>query len=170
MCSEEILRLVTDINKVCKKLDYKWNINSGGCCFVSRVIAEGLERLKIKYKLVLYYYSDMTDDCASEVRRSIKERNIHTFPNGDDTGSHYAIYIPKIKAFLNKSNRYSKEYYRQMFVSRVNFSDLEWIYNTGSWNDVYDTRYNNPIRKRLNSIFNKYEKEFNRNKLGDEML
>ena len=57
-----------------------------------------------------------------------------------------------------------------MFVSRVNFSDLEWIYNTGSWNDVYDTRYNNPIRKRLNSIFNKYEKEFNRNKLGDEML
>lgn len=158
MCPEEIIRLTTDINQICKELDKEWNINSGGCCLVSQLIAEGLEKLKIKYKLVLYFHGYMSDSPASKIRRNIKTRDLNAFPNGEETGSHYAIYIPKIKVFLNKSH-YSRGSYRQMFIGRVNHSDIEWIYKTGEWNDWYDIRHNRLLAKRLKSIFEKYEKE-----------
>lgn len=158
MCSEEIIRLAADINQICKELDEKWSLNCGGCCLVSQLIAEGLERLKVKYKLVVYFHDYMSDSPASKVRKDIKARDLSKFPNGEETGSHYAIYIPRIKVFLNKSI-YNRRDHRQMFIGRVNCSDIKWIYDTGDWNDCYDTRHNRLLMKRLKSIFKKYEKE-----------
>lgn len=157
---EEINRLSKDINDLCKELDNKWSINTGGCCFVSSIIAKHLEKLKIKYKLVLYFYEgDNGWNPPSWIKQGIKDRNVYRFPSGENTCSHYAIYIPKIKKFLNKPNRFSKSKYERMFINGINCSDLTWIYDTGEWNDIYNRSNNGPITKRLNSIFKKYEKE-----------
>lgn len=170
MYTEEITRLITDINEVCKKLDRKWDINSGGCCLVSAAIAEGLERFNIKYKVVLYYSRYRGPYGALEVRKNIKTKDIDSFPNGDETGSHYTIYIPSVNTILNSSYFKDDYYYRKTMVSKITCKDLQWIYNTGCWNDCYDTKHNISVRKKINSIFNKYEKEFNERKFRDEML
>lgn len=46
--------LFKNLNQLCKDLDYKYNINSGGCCFVAAVIAEQLENCNIPFKLIHY--------------------------------------------------------------------------------------------------------------------
>ena len=167
MYTEEITRLATDINRICKKLDEKWDINSGGCCLVSAIIAEGLERLNIKYKVVLFYGSYIEPYGALEVRKNIKTKDINSFPNGDETGSHYSIYIPSIRVFLNSDDYTGDRYYKKTIVGKVTHKDLQWIYETGCWNSCYDTRYNKSIRNKINSIFKKYEKEFNKGKSRD---
>ena len=46
--------LFKNLNQLCKDLDYKYDINSGGCCFVAAVIAEQLENCNIPFKLIHY--------------------------------------------------------------------------------------------------------------------
>ena len=46
--------LFKNLNQLCKDLDYKYDINSGGCCFVAAVIAEQLENYNIPFKLIHY--------------------------------------------------------------------------------------------------------------------
>ena len=167
MYTEEITRLVTDINRICKNLDEKWDINSGGCCLVSAIIAEGLERLNIGYKVVLYYSNYVEPYSALEVRKNIKTKDINSFPNGVKTGNHYSIYIPSIKVFLNSSYFIKNSCYRKTIVGKITCKDLQWVYNTGCWNDCYDTRHNISVRNKINSIFKKYEKEFNKRKSRD---
>ena len=35
-----------------------------------------------------------------------------------------------------------------------------FIYKNGSWNDIYDTKYNKMINTEITKVFKKYEKEF----------
>lgn len=40
------------LNKICKELDKKYEINSGGCCYVASIIAEELEKRNIPFSYV----------------------------------------------------------------------------------------------------------------------
>ena len=42
------------LDSVCKKLDDKYDINSGGCCYVASVIAAELEKRNIPFKFISY--------------------------------------------------------------------------------------------------------------------
>lgn len=46
--------LFKNLNKLCRDLDTKYNINCGGCCFVAAVIAEQLENHDIPFKVIHY--------------------------------------------------------------------------------------------------------------------
>lgn len=47
-------KLFKELNKLCSDLDYEYDINSGGCCFVAAVIAEQLENYNISFKVIHY--------------------------------------------------------------------------------------------------------------------
>jgi len=46
--------LFKQINRLCEKLNFKYNINCGGCCYVAAVLAEQLELHNIPFKIVHY--------------------------------------------------------------------------------------------------------------------
>jgi hypothetical protein len=46
--------LFKQLNRLCEELDYKYNINCGGCCYVAAVLAEQFELYNIPF-IVIYY-------------------------------------------------------------------------------------------------------------------
>lgn len=47
-------RLFKKLNKLCLELQDKYNINCGGCCYISACIAEQLELYSIPFELIHY--------------------------------------------------------------------------------------------------------------------
>ena len=45
--------LVKEVNRICNKLQNKYDINYGGCCYVAYLIKKHLERLGISSELVI---------------------------------------------------------------------------------------------------------------------
>lgn len=46
--------LFKQLNELCEELDYKYDINRGGCCYVAYCLAEQLEIHNIPFKAVQY--------------------------------------------------------------------------------------------------------------------
>jgi hypothetical protein len=46
--------LFKQLNALCEKLDYKYDINRGGCCYVAACLAEQLEKYNIPYTAIQY--------------------------------------------------------------------------------------------------------------------
>ena len=54
---------------LCSCLDKLYSINSGGCCYVAYLIACHLDKLRVKYDLVIYDYKRKDGACInSEVQ------------------------------------------------------------------------------------------------------
>ena len=45
-------QLFTALNKLCDEMNYSYDINCGGCCYVAAVLAENLENVNIPFKVV----------------------------------------------------------------------------------------------------------------------
>lgn len=62
-------KLVDALNELCMTLDDTYNVNSGGCCYLAYEIAKHLDRLNIKYRLlVANTYCIHESDINIEVR------------------------------------------------------------------------------------------------------
>jgi hypothetical protein len=48
--------LIKALNNLCDEMDYHYNINCGGCCFVTAVLAEQLEYYNISFKVAITYH------------------------------------------------------------------------------------------------------------------
>ena len=48
--------LFKQLNQLCSELSEKYNINSGGCCYVAACLAEELELHNIPFKVIHYNY------------------------------------------------------------------------------------------------------------------
>ena len=46
--------LFKQLNQLCSKLSEKYNINSGGCCYVAACLAEQLELANVPFKVIHY--------------------------------------------------------------------------------------------------------------------
>ena len=46
--------LFKQLNRLCEDLNYKYNINSGGCCYVAAVLAEQFELHNIPFTVIHY--------------------------------------------------------------------------------------------------------------------
>ena len=47
--------LYESLENLCCEMNYKYDINSGGCCFVAAVIAEQLEKCNIPFQIACCY-------------------------------------------------------------------------------------------------------------------
>lgn len=50
--------LFKQLNALCEKLDYKYDINRGGCCYVAACLAEQLEIHNIPFKAIQYGFGN----------------------------------------------------------------------------------------------------------------
>ena len=75
---------------LCSCLDKLYSINSGGCCYVAYLIACHLDKLRIKYDLVIYDYKRKDEACInSEVQNTCLPNSV----TGKQTCEHYCISI-----------------------------------------------------------------------------
>lgn len=141
-------KLKTELNRLFTFLDKNYNINWGGCCWLTYCLAYNLERLNIPYSLVIY---DGEGD-SEEAYNNIVER-LANFPTGNETASHYTLKVRGL-GILNKSKGDPF-----ILVHEVDSEDIRWIYDEGSWNECYNSRLNNEIKNLVDTVFKIYEKE-----------
>lgn len=134
---------IDKLNKLCKKLDLEYKINKGGCCFIAYLISKQLEKLNIPYELVVYDDEDRCDLDADSL----------TF---DETANHYCIKILK-QGIVNQGNCNDEDY--NVYNVKLNSNDLEYIYNNGSWNCMYDSKNNQTIENIINNFFMQFKNE-----------
>lgn len=150
------------LNNLCLQLDKKYLINNGGCCFVAYLIALHLDRLGLKYKLLIF--TNVLKDEISisyEVHSKVKNNSRRTSIVGSGTCDHYAIYLEgggviNAGGFNSLLNKY--------IIEDITSSDVKWVYRSGVWNPEYNVHNNIIIRKTFNAFFNGYEE---RNSLSD---
>jgi len=141
-------KLKIELNRLFTFLDKNYNINWGGCCWLTYCLAYNLERLNIPYSLVIY---DGEGD-SEEAYNNIVERWTR-FPTGDETASHYTLKARGL-GILNKSKGDPF-----ILVHDVDSKDIRWIYDEGNWNECYNSRLNDEIKNLVDTVFKIYEKE-----------
>lgn len=149
MSRTDLKHLCRSINSLCVYLKETYLINCGGCCYVAYLIAKHLDKLNIKYDLVI-------DNCSSKNKFHITEEiishNINLLKEnsviGEYTCNHYSLRLKSI-GIINKGYKNNYRY----FIPNINHNHIKWIYDNGSWNDCYDVRNNNVIEKIINSFF-----------------
>ena len=147
--------LQRSLNNLCLQLNNKYLINNGGCCFVAYLIAFHLDRLGLRYKLLIIT-NEFKDDISisSEVHSRVRNNSRRTSIVGSGTCNHYALYLEgggtiNVGGFSTFLNKY--------LIEDVNSSDIKWIYRSGRWNPEYNVHNNRIIRKTFNAFFNGYE-------------
>ena len=119
--------LFKNLNKLCRDLDNKYNINCGGCCFVAAVIAEQLENCNIPFTVIKY----------------------------DECGCHYAIKVND--RIINRSDYRSWEIVINDYITSeelfFTYNNNNWntIYNK-RWNLIVKTQIKSLFKKYGNHI------------------
>ena len=149
--------LQKSLNELCLQLDRRYSINSGGCCFVAYLIASHLDKLGLKYKLLIFTdkpkdYFSIFSEVHSKVRNNSKRISIV----GAGTCHHYTLYLEG-GGVINVGEFNSLLY--KYFVGNINSSNVKWIYKFGRWNPDYNIHNNRIIRKIFNTFFNGYEEK-----------
>lgn len=144
------------MNEACNKLDHKFDINCGGCCFVASLIAELLEQIEEPYQL--FILNDDGYEVDDAYLAIVDHKN--EFPCQDYVGRHYWIYLPFYHLSINISGYDNYDECDLVKISGVTSNQLQWLYDTGNWNSFYDISHNNYVKEILNNVFKKYEKEF----------
>lgn len=147
-----------NLSDIFNYLDSKYYINSGGCCYVALVLARELERLNIKYQLIIYDGENINSRTRKlPIRRAIKNRDLcQTIGIGKNVCVHYAIATSEL-GVLNPSDCNEDPYFKSISLATINSSDIEWIYKTGDWNRCYDTKFNKIVKDCIHLAFKSYE-------------
>lgn len=154
MQSLNIHRLQRSLNKLCQQLNNNYHINNGGCCFVAYLIAFHLDRLELRYKLLIFT-KELKDDISisSEVHSKIRNNSRETSVVGSGTCTHYALCLDG-GGTINVGDFYI---FNKYIIEDINSSNIKWIYRSGRWNPEYNIHNNRIIRKTFNAFFNGYE-------------
>lgn len=146
---------IKELNEICKRLDDRYDINSGGCCYLAYLIAKHLDKLGIQYELKIFdsFYRD-TRAINEEVRFK-KCNNTSDSVVGPYSCNHYYIHIINIG---DVNDAYDDFYDKQLFsITKIKATNIRWIYKLGNWNDCYNTKHNRYVSKIINKFFKKYE-------------
>ena len=148
---QSIDKLILRLNAICNFLNECFDINFGGCCYVSYVIAKNLEKLNIPYSLIIWSDEFEDDDRSEEISSAIYNRNVDCIGLGWDTCSHYCIKIND--TIINQ--RIGDEYYSEIY--NIPSKDIKWIYDTGDWNDTYKKIMNSFVNSFIKLVFDIYK-------------
>lgn len=153
-----ILNLINNLNKLFVKLDKRYDINCGGCCYVAYLIARELEKRELyDFKLRIYNYS-LEDYSVDNIRFNIIN-NKDRLPCRNCTVYHYSIVYDQYE--INESD----EGLDYLDIDNLSSNDIERLYHYGDWNDCYDTVNNIFVERFIKIIFNNYDKEIKANQM-----
>lgn len=137
------------LNCLCNCLNNLYDINNGGCCYVAYLIAYHLDKLNIRYNLVIYDYIKKDE---RKIEYEILNRHIPNSITGINTCDHYCISISG--DIINKSD---SSYLEKHVIKNVTNKNIKWIYKKGNWNKMYDRNNDKFVRRMINLFFSKYE-------------
>ena len=86
--------LAVKLTCLCEDLDGLYNVNRGGCCFLTYCIARELEKRNISFALVLF--DDDYLPSNSCIYNNIKKHNKYRTPLGEYTSDHYTLKIDNV--------------------------------------------------------------------------
>lgn len=145
--------LLKSLNTLCKSLDYTYDINSGGCCFLAAIIAQHLDKLGLAYDLVIcdYFKKDQVS-IEYEIITCHRNKGLSKSITGRNTCSHYCLNL-KGAGIINGL----KDVY-QYLIPEVSYKNIRWVYKRGIWNTRYEVRHNKTIKNIVKEFFKEYEK------------
>lgn len=147
--------LISDLNNLCSYLDNWYEINSGACCYVAYLIAKHLDRLNIRYKLIVYSNEDKDqNEIENEVMFMELNSTRKTSVTGDYTCFHYDLLVADREINFISSNR-TKRY----IISGIDSKNIKWLYDHGDWNNSYDRIHNNYIERNIDRLFKDYKQK-----------
>lgn len=148
--------LLRNLNSLCKFLNETYCVNSGGCCFLASLIAKYLDRLHIKYDLVIY--DDYARDrlCIEyEVMACRKNRGLSNSVTGNYSCNHYCLQLRGV-GVINGDDDCAREH--RYTIPDVSYKNIRWVYKNGKWNDCYEVQHNKTIKNIVKEFFKEYEK------------
>lgn len=151
MCLINVHNLKYSLDCLCNRLNSLYYINSGGCCYVAYLIAYHLDKLKVKYNLVIYDYRSMDESC---INNEVLNMYLPNSVTGKQTCEHYCISIFG-EGVVNKGD---VTYLKRYVVKGITSKTLRWLYRNGNWNQMYNRDNNKYVKDIINSFFSKYEK------------
>lgn len=150
------------INNLIKELDDKItyyaeneNLFCGGCCFSAYLLAKGLEKLGIKYSVIMYQNGDNWNTnkfdkvCAGNGCGHVAICTVYKHKKMILGFNEYIDNL--LEMGLNMTGVWMKREYRT--IKSVN---LYRTYYTNMWNWRWDIRKNTKLKKEINAIFEKY--------------
>lgn len=149
-----IHKLQESLNKLCETLNSLYSINSGGCCYVAYLISKWLDRFGIDYQLVIYDYKKRsTLGISYEVQNMRRGQSSCNSVSGSNSCEHYCLLIIG-GGYVNRGDVTGLKQYS---ISGITNKNIRWIYRTGYWNKMYNTRNNRVVKNMINSFFKNYE-------------
>lgn len=143
------------LNSLCWFLDNLYNINNGGCCYVAYLISKHLDRIGVKYKLVIYDYTKKQIDLTHyEIIHKVNSNNPKSSVTGEYTCNHYCLYIER-GGIINNCNIDDQAF--QCIIDGISSSDIKYIYRNGMWNNTYNSKNNKSVSKIISIFFKQYE-------------
>ena len=128
--------LVERLNKLCEFLDLEYDINAGGCCFVTYCLARLLSRDKFRFKVVIYEEEPL-ENKFDEV-----------------SGSHWHYAIELGNLIINDYGcEHDHTLYKNVYKG-VKASQILEHYQTRGWNNLYNSNKNSFIFKTIKVFYN----------------
>lgn len=138
--------LIQELNILLENLDIKYDINSGGCCYVAYLVARNLEKLHIPYCLNI--------DCGcSKHLYSANSRETILAGNTGKSAEHY--YIRCYNKDINIGITNNSDYIVSISSRFLSSSNILKIYEEGSWNCLYNISNNKLIKNKIYEFFRK---------------
>lgn len=136
----KLKQLITFINDA-------YNINNGGCCYLSYLLAKQLEKHNIPFLVGISWETGCSID---KIKNNIINRSKDGVFSDDDYGCyHISIQIEGVDI--------NSLYYNDTEYISLTSKDLYWLYNkglkNGNWNFTYDINNNKIISKFINILF-----------------
>lgn len=155
LTESSVAQLAKKLNSICEKLDSKYYINCGGCCYTAYCIAKILEEANLKFYLVALDrdYRFCKESSISDLQRSC---------------NHYAIriktdcnsYTINISSFTNV---HSKEL-------KASASDILKHYNQHLWNEMYNTANNSNVQTTIEKTYYGFTKNLHKKQRGSTSI
>ena len=102
--------LLKNLNSLCRFLDETYNVNMGGCCYLASLIAKHLDKLNIKYDLIIYdNYSRNRENIKCEVISRRRNKGLNNSVTGRYSCNHYCIRL-RGAGVINGNGDYTEEH------------------------------------------------------------
>lgn len=155
LTERSVAQLAKQLNSICDKLDDKYDINCGGCCYTAYCIANILEKANLKYSLVALdrEYEFLQESSILDLQRSC---------------NHYAIRIK------TDSNSYTIN--RSSFTNvnskelKASASDILKHYKQHLWNETYDTSNNSNVQTTIEKTYYGFTKNLRKKQPGNTSI
>lgn len=144
--SKDNQEIISDkLNKLASYLNDSYNINSGGCCFVSYIIANLLREDNFKYSIIVWSRYKLPKHFES-----LTEGNFH-----------YAIKLGE-NIINGEDCHHDDDLYEREYTD-INARDIlnhyKYVLDMRDWNECYDTHLNPFIRKIIKTTYAKITEE-----------